>query len=90
MRRRLSRVALAIDRRPSELRQPGTWAGQGGCLSEIGGGGVINGCYKSVNGQLRVVDPRPTGRGRLGAVRALPDRPHALLDASPSDGTRRA
>jgi NAD(P) transhydrogenase len=31
-----------------------------------------------------------SGNGRLGAVRALPDRPHALLDASPSDGTRPA
>jgi hypothetical protein len=26
-------------------------------LADIGGGGVINGCYKSVNGQLRVIDP---------------------------------
>jgi hypothetical protein len=26
-------------------------------VADVGGGGVINGCYKSVNGQLRVIDP---------------------------------
>jgi hypothetical protein len=26
-------------------------------VAQIGGGGVINGCYKSVNGQLRLIDP---------------------------------
>jgi hypothetical protein len=26
-------------------------------VAEIGGGGVINGCYKSQNGQLRLIDP---------------------------------
>jgi hypothetical protein len=26
-------------------------------VADIGGGGVINGCYKSQNGQLRVIDP---------------------------------
>jgi hypothetical protein len=26
-------------------------------LADIGGGGVINGCYKSQNGQLRLIDP---------------------------------
>jgi hypothetical protein len=26
-------------------------------VADIGGGGVINGCYKSANGQLRLIDP---------------------------------
>ena len=26
-------------------------------VADIGGGGVINGCYKSENGQLRLIDP---------------------------------
>jgi hypothetical protein len=26
-------------------------------VAEIGGGGVINGCYKAMNGELRVIDP---------------------------------
>jgi Collagen triple helix repeat (20 copies) len=26
-------------------------------VADVGGGGVINGCYKSQNGQLRVIDP---------------------------------
>jgi hypothetical protein len=26
-------------------------------VADIGGGGVINGCYKSQNGQLRLIDP---------------------------------
>jgi hypothetical protein len=26
-------------------------------VAAIGGAGVINGCYKSANGQLRVIDP---------------------------------
>jgi hypothetical protein len=26
-------------------------------VADIGGGGVINGCYKTVNGQLRLIDP---------------------------------
>jgi Collagen triple helix repeat (20 copies) len=30
-------------------------------VADVGGGGVINGCYKSQNGQLRVIDPA-TGR----------------------------
>jgi hypothetical protein len=30
-------------------------------VADVGGGGVINGCYKAQNGQLRVIDPA-TGR----------------------------
>jgi hypothetical protein len=26
-------------------------------VADIGGGGVINGCYKTQNGQLRLIDP---------------------------------
>jgi Collagen triple helix repeat (20 copies) len=26
-------------------------------VADVGGGGVINGCYKAQNGQLRVIDP---------------------------------
>jgi hypothetical protein len=26
-------------------------------VADVGGGGLINGCYKAQNGQLRVIDP---------------------------------
>jgi hypothetical protein len=53
MRRRFSRLALAVTA-VAVLAIAGavTYA-----VADIGGGGVINGCYKSQNGQLRVIDP---------------------------------
>jgi len=53
MRRRFRRVVLAIT-------AVGVVAIAGGvtyAVADIGGGGVINGCYKSQNGQLRLIDP---------------------------------
>jgi collagen triple helix repeat protein len=53
MHRRFRRVALAVAA-VAVLAIAGavTYA-----VADIGGGGVINGCYKSQNGQLRVIDP---------------------------------
>ena len=53
MRGRFSRLALAVAA-VAVLAIAGavTYA-----VADIGGGGVINGCYKSQNGQLRVIDP---------------------------------
>jgi hypothetical protein len=53
MRRRFSRVALAV----SAVAIVAIAGGVTYAVAEIGGGGVINGCYKSQNGQLRVIDP---------------------------------
>jgi hypothetical protein len=53
MRRRLSRVVLAI----TAVAIVAIAGGATYAVAEIGGGGVINGCYKSQNGQLRVIDP---------------------------------
>jgi Collagen triple helix repeat (20 copies) len=53
MRRRFSRVTLAITAVAIvAIAGSVTYA-----VADIGGGGVINGCYKSQNGQLRVIDP---------------------------------
>ena len=53
MRRRLSRVVVAVTAAVVVAVAGGvTYA-----VAEIGGGGVINGCYKSQNGQLRLIDP---------------------------------
>ena len=53
MRRRFRRVALAVTAVVTVAIAGGvTYA-----VAEIGTGGVINGCYKSQNGQLRVIDP---------------------------------
>ena len=53
MRRRFRRVALAITAAVAVAIAGGvTYA-----VADIGGGGVINGCYKSQNGQLRLIDP---------------------------------
>jgi hypothetical protein len=53
MRRRIRRVCLAVTGAVVVAIMGGvTYA-----VADIGGGGVINGCYKSVNGQLRVIDP---------------------------------
>jgi hypothetical protein len=53
MRRRSSRAALAITAVAIvAIAGSVTYA-----VAEIGGGGVIHGCYKSQNGQLRLIDP---------------------------------
>jgi hypothetical protein len=53
MRRRFRRVALAI----TAVAVVAIAGGVTYAVAEIGSGGVINGCYKAVNGQLRLVDP---------------------------------
>jgi hypothetical protein len=53
MRRRFSRIALAV----AALAVVAIAGGVTYAVAEIGGGGVINGCYKSQNGQLRLIDP---------------------------------
>jgi hypothetical protein len=53
MRRRFSRVTLAI----TAVAIVAIAGGVTYAVADIGGGGVINGCYKSQNGQLRLIDP---------------------------------
>jgi hypothetical protein len=53
MRRRFRRVALAV----SAVVVVAIAGGVTYAVADIGSGGVINGCYKSVNGQLRLIDP---------------------------------
>jgi hypothetical protein len=53
MRTRVRRVALAV----TAVAVVAIAGGVTYAVAEIGGGGVINGCYKSVNGQLRLIDP---------------------------------
>jgi hypothetical protein len=53
MRRRFRRVALAI----TAVAAVAIAGGVTYAVADIGGGGVINGCYKSQNGQLRLIDP---------------------------------
>jgi hypothetical protein len=53
MHKRMRRVALAFTAAAVVAIAGGvTYA-----VADIGGGGVINGCYKSQNGQLRLIDP---------------------------------
>jgi hypothetical protein len=53
MHTRIRRVALAVTAGAIVAIAGGvTYA-----VADIGGGGVINGCYKSQNGQLRLIDP---------------------------------
>ena len=53
MHRRLRRGALAVTAVALvAIAGAVTYA-----VADIGGGGVINGCYKAQNGQLRVIDP---------------------------------
>ena len=53
MRRHLSRVVVAVTAAVVvAVAGAVTYA-----VADIGGGGVINGCYKSQNGQLRLIDP---------------------------------
>ena len=53
MRRRFSRATLAI----TAVAIVAIAGGVSYAVADIGGGGVINGCYKSQNGQLRLIDP---------------------------------
>ena len=53
MRRRIRRVALAI----TAVAVVAIAGGVTYAVADIGDGGVINGCYKSQNGQLRLIDP---------------------------------
>ena len=53
MRRRFRRVTLAI----TAVAVVAIAGGVTYAVADIGGGGVINGCYKSQNGQLRLIDP---------------------------------
>jgi hypothetical protein len=53
MRRRFRRIALAI----TAVAVVAIAGGITYAVADIGGGGVINGCYKSQNGQLRLIDP---------------------------------
>jgi hypothetical protein len=53
MRRRFRRVALAV----TAVVVVAIAGGVTYALADIGSGGVINGCYKSQNGQLRLIDP---------------------------------
>jgi hypothetical protein len=53
MRGPFRRVALAI----TAVAVVAIAGGVTYAVADIGGGGVINGCYKSQNGQLRVIDP---------------------------------
>jgi hypothetical protein len=53
MRRRLRRVALAV----TAVVVVAIAGGVTFAVADIGGGGVISGCYKSQNGQLRLIDP---------------------------------
>jgi Collagen triple helix repeat (20 copies) len=53
MHKRMRRVALALTAAAAVAIAGGvTYA-----VADIGGGGVINGCYKLQNGQLRLIDP---------------------------------
>jgi hypothetical protein len=53
MRRRIRRVALAV----TAVAAVAIAGGVTYAVAQVGSGGVINGCYKSQNGQLRVIDP---------------------------------
>ena len=53
MRRRFRRVAMAL----IAVAVVAIAGGVTYAVADIGGGGVINGCYKSQNGQLRLIDP---------------------------------
>lgn len=53
MHTRIRRVALAV----TAVATVAIAGGVTYAVAQIGGGGVINGCYKSQNGQLRLIDP---------------------------------
>jgi hypothetical protein len=53
MRRRIRRVVLAL----TAVMVVTIAGGVTYAVAQVGSGGVINGCYKSQNGQLRLIDP---------------------------------
>ena len=53
MRRHFSRVVIAV----TAVVVVAIAGGVTYAVADIGGSGVINGCYKSQNGQLRLIDP---------------------------------
>ncbi len=53
MHTRIRRVALAV----TAVAIVAIAGGVTYAVADIGGGGVINGCYKTQNGQLRLIDP---------------------------------
>jgi hypothetical protein len=53
MRRRFRRVVFAV----TAVVVVAIAGGVTYAVAEVGGGGVISGCFKSANGQLRVIDP---------------------------------
>jgi hypothetical protein len=53
MRRRLSRVVFAV----AAVAVVAIAGGVTYAVADIGGGGVISGCYKENNGRLRLIDP---------------------------------
>ena len=53
MHTRIRRVALAV----AAVAIVAIAGGVTYAVADIGGGGVINGCYKTQNGQLRLIDP---------------------------------
>jgi hypothetical protein len=53
MHRRFRRVAVAV----AAVALVAIAGAVTYAVADIGGGGVINGCYKTQNGQLRVIDP---------------------------------
>jgi hypothetical protein len=57
MHTRIRRVAVAV----TAVAIVAIAGGVTDAVADIGGGGVINGCYKTQNGQLRLVDPAADG-----------------------------
>jgi hypothetical protein len=57
MRRHLGRAAMVL----GAVAIVAIAGGVTYAVAQVGGGGVINGCYKSQNGQLRVIDPATGG-----------------------------
>jgi hypothetical protein len=53
MRRRVTRIALAI----TAVAVVAIAGGVTYAVAQVGGSGVLNGCYTSANGQLRLIDP---------------------------------
>jgi hypothetical protein len=81
MHRRFRRVAVAV----AAVVLVAIAGGVTYAVADIGGGGVITGCYKSQNGQLRVIDP--------ATDHCLPSdllEPDRNARATRTDGTRRA
>ena len=70
MRRRVSRLAVAVTAvAVVAIAGAVTYA-----VADIGGGGLINGCYKSQNGQLRLIDPATDSCNPSETAISWPDR----------------